>query len=395
MEEVSQIPIGRVTPHPQLSTRLRLDIRSLAVLIREAADEDVPNGQLEPGRVVPTEDGKGFYVYIGVRRFRALESLYKETGDRRFSVFNAYVDSNGSLLDLFLRVRSENEDRNGERVGLSTLEKIFGLHKISASLPPERLDVEMRRELAVAERLDEKRIMRLFEVETATRFRFQLDHLERLCEIRDEREMFESAACVAGLALPPERVEGAVKGRDSAGIFGWFGSVFPEFAKTKGNRPGAAKVVGGEERQAAGTAGRQGGQTSEPPRLEVHKTDVVLAPCPKCGAENMLQVRLDAEVRILPRDPDAAGETVAADAVVGCPVKCAWCQTDFRVFVKPLGGRRFAAEASLSNRFREPQQEQDAAELRFDRATSAWQKIEDGKVVGLVRTRGRAEGVRV
>jgi hypothetical protein len=333
-------------------------------------------------------------VYVGVRRLRALELLHKETGDARFSVFNAYVDSNRSLLDLFLRVRSENEDRNGERVGLSTLEKIFGLHKIRASLPPERLDVEIRRELAVAENLDEKRIMRLFEVETATRFRFQLDHLERLCEIKDAREMFESAACVAGLALPPERVDGAVKGRDSAGIFAWFGSVFPEFARTKEERPRAGSVIDSGGDQSAGAAGREGGQTSERPRLEVHKTDVILASCPKCGAESMLQVRLDAEVLILSRDPDAPSETVAADAVVGCAVSCAWCQTDFRVFVKHLGGRRYTTEASLSHRFREPDRELDAVELRFDRETSAWQKIEDGKVAGLLQTRGRAEGVR-
>ena len=94
----------------------------------------------------------------------------------------------------------------------------------------------MKRELAVAEKLDEKRIMRLFEVETASHFRFRLEHLERLCQITDAKEMFETAACIAGLAIPPERVERAVEGREAARTFRWFGSLFPEFAKAKEER---------------------------------------------------------------------------------------------------------------------------------------------------------------
>ena len=136
MAEVARIPLRLVSPHPELSTRLRLDVRSLAALIRDAADEDVPNGQLEPGRVVPREDGKGYYVYIGVRRFRALTTLYEETDDERFSVFNAYVDSNRSLLDLFLRVRSENEDGKGERVGLSTSRRSSACTRSAAPFRP-------------------------------------------------------------------------------------------------------------------------------------------------------------------------------------------------------------------------------------------------------------------
>ena len=398
MAEVARIPLRLVSPHPELSTRLRLDVRSLAALIRDAADEDVPNGQLEAGRVVPRQDGKGYYVYIGVRRFRALTTLYEETDDERFSVFNAYVDSNRSLLDLFLRVRSENEDGRGERVGLSTIEKIFGLHKISGSIPPERLDEEMKRELAVAEKLDEKRIMRLFEVETASHFRFRLEHLERLCQIPDAKEMFETAACVAGLAIPPERVERAVQGREAARTFRWFGSLFPEFAKAKEERQSAVrapliadKPVTDLESERKGAAQTAAGQH----QLEIHETEVILVSCPECGVENMLQLFLNAEVIRLSRDPEGASVTAAADVVVSCAVKCYDCSTEFRVFIKPLGGRRFAVEASVTPRFREPKEELETLDLRFDREKAVWQKLEGEKVVGLVRTRGRAREVRV
>ena len=155
MSQVTLTPLRLVSPHPRLATRLKLDVGSLAALIGQSVCEDVPNGQLEPGRVVRREDGEGYYVYIGVRRFHALKSLYEETGEERFAVFNAYVDSERSLLSLFLRVRSENEEGTGQRVGLSVLEKILGLYKIRGSIPAEKLDGELRRELAVAEKLDE------------------------------------------------------------------------------------------------------------------------------------------------------------------------------------------------------------------------------------------------
>ncbi len=110
MAEVKQLPIKLVKPHPQLALRFEYKVQSLAVLIKAAVNHDTPNGQLEAGRVVPREDGEGYYVYIGVRRYYALKSLCEETKDERFAVFNAYVDSADSLLDLFLRAKWENEE---------------------------------------------------------------------------------------------------------------------------------------------------------------------------------------------------------------------------------------------------------------------------------------------
>jgi hypothetical protein len=390
-----QIPIDLLSPHPKLATRLRLEVGSLAAIIREAVDEDVPNGQLEPGRVVPREHGDGYHVYIGVRRFYALKSLHEETGEERFAVFNAYVDSKEKpLLDLFLRVRSENEEGKGERVGLSVLEKVFGLRKISGSVSHEKLGDGLRRELAVAEKLDERRIMKLFEVERATRFGYRLEHLERLCQIGDTEGFFESAACIAGFAFPPERMEKAVEGREAARMLKWFGSLFPEYAKGTVERPAAERRAPSQQETDASEEIQKKGPGANAPDLgllEIHEKEVIIVPCPACGVENMVQLRLEAEVTRLSDDPTGESVTAVPDAVVNCGLECCRCHGKFHVFIRPLGGRRHAVDASLSPEFREPREEVEAVDLRFDFQNEAWQKIAGERIVGVVRTRGRAK----
>src|SRR5713101_3858414 len=81
--QVSSIPIGLVEPHPKLMLRFRYDVDSLAESMSSSVDENTPNGQLNPGRVVPKEDGKGYLVYMGVRRYFALKLLYEKTRDER------------------------------------------------------------------------------------------------------------------------------------------------------------------------------------------------------------------------------------------------------------------------------------------------------------------------
>lgn len=393
MAQVTPIPIGLVSPHPRLATRLKLDVGSLAALIRQSVCEDVPNGQLEPGRVVPREDREGYYVYIGVRRFHALKSLYEETGEERFAVFNAYVDSERSLLSLFLRVRSENEEGTGQRVGLSVLEKILGLYKIRGSIPAERLDDELRRELAVAEKLDEKRIMKLFEIEIAAHFSYRLEHLERLCQITDLEDLYESAACTAGYAIPPERMEQAVDGReDAVRTLKWFGRLFPDYAASAENRRAGEKQTSVQRYpQAEQESGaREESDTANRKSLEVHRRDVIIVPCPRCGVENMVEVRLRAEVTRLATDPQGESITAVPDVVVGCSVECSGCRSGFHALIKPLEGRRYALETSLSPRFQEPKRVVEAVDLRFDFENGHWQKLAGETVVGLVRTSGRA-----
>jgi hypothetical protein len=388
--EVKPIPINLIEPHPQIASRFDYRVEPLAVLIKSCVDEGTPNGQLQPGWVVPREDGKGFYVYIGVRRYFALKALREETGDERFAVFNAYVDDkHRSLLDLLRRARRENEEGKGERLALSVLEQAFGLYKIRGSVSSAELDDGLKSEFAVAEKLNEEKLRKLFEVEAAAHFGFTLEHLERLSEIEDEKEFYLSAACAAGYAVGPERMERAIEGKEAAHTLKWFGNVFPQYRK------GSEKAQAGVE-PAAGATEQEGGEkgaaaTTNRQPLEVHEKEVIIVPCPACGQENMMQLHLKAEVTRLPADPNGESVTAVPDVVAVCDCGCSHCPREFHVFIKPLGGRRYAVEASLSRRFREPKEAVEAVGLRVDLEQNVWQKIVEDEVVGVARTRSRTK----
>ena len=361
--------------------RFSYDVASLAALIRSAVDEITPNGQLEPGWVVPKEDGKeGYHVYIGVRRYKALALLCKETGDERFAKFNAYVDTKDrSLLELFVRARKENEDAKGERQGLSVLEQVFGLYRIRDSVSAEKLDGELKREFDVAEKLSEEKVRKLFQVEIAAHFRFRLAHLERLCAIGDERGFYQSAACAAGFGIEVEQMDSAVERSDAAHTLDWFRRLFPEF-KDPEKRPAAAQP---SPIAASGRAsGQQAGTPAQQEPLEVHEKGAIIVSCPACGGENMLLLSLKAEVTRLPADPRGARATATPDAVIRCEYRCNACPKEFYVFLEPMEGRSYAAEASLLPKFREPKDAVQAVDLRVDPKENAWQKIVEGKVVG-------------
>jgi hypothetical protein len=383
---VVSIPIGLVEPHPKLMLRFSYDVASLASLIRSAVDEMTPNGQLEPGWVVPRQDGKeGYHVYIGIRRYKALTLLYKETGDERFAKFNAYVDAkNRPLLDLFVRARKENEDARGERQGLSVLEQVFGLYRIRDSVSTEKLDGELKREFDVAEKLSEEKVRKLFQVEIAAHFRFRLAHLERLCAIGDEREFYQSAACAAGFDVEVEQMDSTVERTDAAYTLDWFKRLFPEFKEPE-KRPAAAQPSPVTAPDGAG--GQQAGTPAQQPPLEVHEKDAIIVACPACGGENMLLLSLNAEVTRLPADPRGTRAAVTPDAVIRCEYRCNSCPKEFYVFLEPMEGRSYAADASLSPKFREPKDAVQAVDLRIDTKKNAWQKIVEGKVVGTVGAR--------
>ena len=379
--QVVSIPISEVEPHPKLTLRFVYDVDSLAGLMRSAADENAPNGQLEPGRVVPRTDGKkGYLAYIGVRRYLALKLLYGKTHDARFATYNAYVDTGLSELQMFVRAKMENEDERGERQGLSLLEQVFGLYKIRESVSAQKLDGELKREFTVAERLDEEKVRRLFQIEATTHFRFRLAHLERLCTIKSERDFYLSAACAAGFNIGPDQVDEAMERRNSAYLLDWFRRLFPEFKEPE-------RVQAAVQRSTAIAAehtDKQEEKESEPAEeepLEVHEREVISLHCPACEAENMLLLRLRAEVTSLPLDPSGTRATSTPDTVIRCPHKCNGCLEEFYVFVEPMGGRSYAAEASFSPKFREPKRLVQAIDLRVDRKQNAWQVIEYGRPV--------------
>ncbi len=386
--QVVSIPIDHVEPHPRLMLRFGYEFESLAALIKAAADENTPNGQLEPGRVVPGKDGKkGYLVYVGMRRYFALRWLHEKTHDARFATYSAYVDTGLSELQMFVRAKMENEDEKGERQGLSVLEQVFGLYRIRDSVSVEKLDGDLKREFAVAEKLGEERVRRLFQVEGAAHFKFRLAHLERLCAIEDEREFYLSAGCAAGFSMDAERMDDAVERRDAAYLLDWFKRLFPQFKEPEKGQaaPGSSPAT------ASGEGNGQGASTTaQQEQLEVHKKDAIIVSCPACEGENMILLEQKAEATKLPGDPRKTGVTAIPDSVIRCnDCECDICPKKFHVFVEPLGGRRYAVEASLSRKFREPKKVVEAVDLRADFKENVWQKIVEGKVVGTVGTRPR------
>ena len=362
------IPLAQVEPHPRLTFRFSYDVASLADSIRSSADENAPNGQLNPGRVVRKPGGGGYCVYVGVRRFLALKLLHEETGDERFGVYNAYLDEGLSDLQMFVRARAENEDERGERQGLSILEQASGLLKIRDSVDPEELEGGLKRLFRVADRLGEERLKKLYDVERASRTKFRLSQLESLCAVEGEREFYTTAASAAGFGV--EDVEVAEKSRDAAYHLEWFPKVFPDY---KQERP---------EHAAKREAGGARWDISTTKLLEVHEEGVVVAACPRCDGGNMLRIRGEIDVTHLSRDPGGEMETKVADAIIMVAFHCSHCGHEFHVFARHLEGRTYAVSSATSEKFREPEERVDAADLRFDFETNAWQRIEDGEVAG-------------
>ncbi len=252
------------------------------------------------------------------------------------------------------------------------LEQVYGLGKIKDSVPPERLEGDLRRQFALTGKLDEPRMRKLFGIETTARFRFTVEHLERLCEIGGERDFDLSAACIAGYAVKPDRMDKAIEGKDAAFNLKWFGNMFPKYSKDP------------EKKQTD-----KGGKATDKKGFEVHEKDAIIVRCPACGTENMIQLRLKAEVTRLPGNPNGERFTATPEVVVMYACPCHHCPREFHAFVRPLGGRIYAAEASLSPKFREPKEKVEAIDLRADAERDVWQKMVEDKIVGVVRARSR------
>ena len=61
-------------------------------------------------------------------------------------------------------------------------------------------------------------------------------------------------------------------------------------------------------------------------RWKSTKRDVIIVPCPRCGVENMIQIRLKAEVTRLVHGPEGESMTAVPDAVIRLSVDCSGCQ---------------------------------------------------------------------
>ncbi len=369
MPHVVAIPIQNVKPHPKLAFRFRYEVDSLADSIIATADESTPNGQLSPGRVVRTENGDGYYVYVGVRRFLALKLALGRTNDPRFGVFNAYVDEGLSELQMFVKAKAENEEERGERQPVSLLELVSGIRRIRESVDPSKASPAIKRLVALADKMEDDRLKQLREAEWAAHSRFKSGQLEGLAKIEgDDREFFTTAAAMVGFG--EQDAESARKKRDAAFHLSWFSRAFPEIKR---------ELVVEKKEEDDGETGDWRGAG-----LEVHEDGVILAVCPRCGGRNMLKVEGQLELTHLSPDPKGEAKTIVADAVGRVRLSCSHCSEEWFVLMEPLGGQTYAILVTDSGEFREPNAKTAALDLRYDFAKEEWQRVADGRIVGEV-----------
>ena len=383
--QLTTTPLNLVEPHPRLAFRFAYDVRGLADSIRAAADENTPNGQLNPGRVVLEPDGKGYYVYVGVRRYKALKLLYDTTKDERFGSYTAYVDTGMNELQMFVKAKRENDEEQGERQGLSVLEELFGITLIREAISPEEVkDQWLKRLVDAAARLDEQKLRRLYEIEAAARSKFRLPHLEYLCKIGSEDDFILTAATAAAFNYAGSDMERAWEDRSSVLSLDWFRRNFPEIRQTE---PGSN---GGGSAQQKTTEKKPKAKKNAVKGMEVHEEEVILVPCPRCGRLHMVETKGKIEATHVPEDPDGESRTEVAVSVSRVERACSKCGGRFFAFVEHLEGRKYAAEPSVSMKFKEPKKVIEAVDLRFDRKEDAWQVIAGDKVVGPLDFDGEA-----
>jgi hypothetical protein len=387
--QLATIPLKLILPHPKLACRFDYKVTSLADSIKSAADENTPNGQLNPGRVVLREDGKGYYAYIGIRRYYALTELYEATKDERFGVYVAYIDTGLTELQMFIRAKKENDEEQGERLGFSVLEEVIGIGRIRGSVKdPNEVEGVLRRLLDVSGRVGEDKLRKLHEVEQQSGFRFRLAHLERLAAIEDPKEFYLSAATMAGFHLSSDEAEKALESRDAARNFKWFRGVFPEYAQDTGSQDGsketgekeAKKKEQDEGASAKGTANKD----EEEKRFPVFEEGVVVVSCPTCSALYGRRIHGKVEATSFSMaSPEEERVPEVPETVSRFARGCESCQKEFYAFVKHVGGTTYAVETSLSKKFREPRTLVEAVDLGFDHDKNEWLKLKDGRPVGV------------
>jgi hypothetical protein len=96
----------------------------------------------------------------------------------------------------------------------------------------------------------------------------------------------------------------------------------------------------------------------------------------------MLRIEGEIDVTHLSQNPGGEMETKVADAILMVAFHCSQCGQEFYVFARHLEGKTYAISSATSEKFREPEERVDAADLRFDFEENAWQRIVDGKVAG-------------
>ena len=324
-------------------------------------------------------DGKGYYVWDGVRRFKALKFLYDTTKDERFGFYTAYVDTGMTELQMFVKAKRENDEEQGERQGVSVLEELFGITMIRDAISPEGLEKWLKRLVDVASKLDEWRLRKLYEIEAAAPSKFRLPHLEFLCKIGSEDDLYLTAATAAAFNYRGNDMERAWEDRNSVLSLDWFRQMFPGIkqAEPSGNGSGGSQQQSSVAKKLEPEAKKDAVKG-----METDEKEVVLVPCPRCGRLHMVETVGKIVATHVPEDPDGEGRKEEAVSVSRVERTCSKCGGRFYAFIEHLEGRKYAAESSVSMKFREPKKIVEAVDLRFDRKKGEWQIVAGDKIVG-------------
>ena len=294
------------------------------------------------------------------------------------AVFYAYVDTGLSELQMFVRAKMENEDEKGERQGLSVLEQVFGVSNIKDTLSPEKLDGELKRLYGLSATLTQAKLKKLYDVERRTSSRFTIAQLERLTTMKEDKDFYMAAASTSGFGFKGDDFERAVVGKQAAYTFEWFKDIFPEYASAPPSPPEPLqRVQDGEKGQG---------------HLEVDEPRVILTPCPRCAAKNMVHVEGQVETRRIPPCPEEAPVVGIAKTIDIDDPDCWKCKKKFFTIFKHIEGRKYAADSSVSDEFIDPQTIVEAIDVRYDYHERVWQQIVDGRIAGTIDLSGDEEG---
>ena len=232
--QVSELAIGTIELHPKLKMRTSYeeDLDELAASIRR-------HGQEQPGRAVVKADGNGYILYIGMRRYEAIERMHDgATTDKdreRFGKFYAFVDSD--LTDEEMLLRALDENRTGPRKDLTPLEEFAAMKQFELS--KSKLPAYLARVYTL--KVTPEQAANLQKIEQRTKFTFSLEALEYLGGLGEDATMYKTAGEMVSKRYfgRTTEMEKATKYMDEVVGQKWFRELFPQLCPPE-PQPGAA-----------------------------------------------------------------------------------------------------------------------------------------------------------
>lgn len=371
-ETAATLPIELCEIHPMAVMRFSYDkdIDGLVESIRR-------HGQLEPGRAVAKPDGKGFLVYIGIRRLEACKKLFSEKG--KLKIYKAYVDEGLTETEIVSRAIAENATEKKQRTDIELLEELHYLSSLPFSADEVRElalaggmgKESLKKKLDLLVSLGPEEFERLYKIEEATGFHFKLGHLTGIWQYSggDMAVFFGACSCAAAKNWSVEGLnEDLVVGAAPTALsIPWFPKLFPEFAPRKGSNAESGKGHEQSSRndetseQSEGTdeskdgdqstneSGQDEEQQGEDPLDKILKasanvdTYYYFISCKKCGAEIPFVYNLQnkeapvATTYEFMDDGKSEGVRIGLDSRYEGRIECKKCPAKWKLVLMPSG----------------------------------------------------------